>query len=88
MKKLYQLPRTGRKLLNMDLKSILVVGLLSVAAVPAQDVLAKGYAYQQVKVVSGIVTDEEGVAMPGVNVLEKVPTTERLLIRMAITDLT
>ena len=38
---------------------------------PSQDVLAKGYLYQQGIVVAGNVTDEQGVAMPGVNILEK-----------------
>ena len=71
MKKLYQLLRTGRQLLALDLKSFLVVGLLCVVGLPSQDVLAKGYLYQQGIVVAGNVTDEQGVAMPGVNVLEK-----------------
>ncbi|HEX6224038.1 MAG TPA: TonB-dependent receptor [Chryseolinea sp.] len=71
MKNLYELLRMGRQLPTLDLKSILVVGLLTVSGLPLQDVLAKGEMYQQEKVVSGTVTDEEGAVMPGVNVVEK-----------------
>ncbi len=71
MKKLYQLLRTGRQLLSLELKSFLVVGLQSFVGLPSQDVLAKGYLYQQGIVVSGNVKDEDGIAMPGVNILEK-----------------
>ena len=70
MKKLYELLRTGRQLLALDLKSFLVVGLLCIVGLPSQDVLAKGYMYQGI-VVAGNVTDDQGVAMPGVNVIEK-----------------
>lgn len=72
MKKLYELLRKGRQpLLALDLTSFVVVGLLSFVCLTSQDALAKGYAFQQGRVVSGTVTDEEGVAMPGVNVLER-----------------
>lgn len=71
MKKFYQLLRPGRQLLALGLKSFLVVGLLSFASLPMQDVLAKGYMYQQGIVVTGNVKDDEGVTMPGVNILEK-----------------
>jgi TonB-dependent starch-binding outer membrane protein SusC len=71
MKNLYQLLRTGRQLQALGLKSFLLVGMLSFVGLPSQDVLAKGYMYQEVKVVTGNVTDEEGAAMPGVNVVEK-----------------
>ena len=71
MKKLYQLLRTGHQLLALDFKSFLVVGLLSIVILSSQDMLAKGYMYQQGTVVTGNVTDDQGVAMPGVNVLEK-----------------
>jgi TonB-dependent starch-binding outer membrane protein SusC len=71
MKNLYQLLRTGRQLLTMDLKSFLTVGLLSFVGLPSQDVLARSYLYQEGKVVVGNVTDEEAGAMPGVNVVEK-----------------
>ncbi len=70
MKKLYKLLHMGRQLLALGLKSFLVVGLLSFV-LPSQDILAKGYLYQQGIVVTGNVTDEQGLAMPGVNVLEK-----------------
>lgn len=71
MKKLYQLLHTGRQLPAMGLKSFLVVGLLSFVSLPSQDLLAKGYVFQEVIVVTGNVTDEVGVALPGVNILEK-----------------
>lgn len=71
MKKLYQLLRTGRQLLSLELNSFLVVALLSFVGLPSQDLLAKGYVYQEGIVVSGNVKDEDGVAMPGVNILEK-----------------
>lgn len=71
MKKLYQLLRTGRELLTLGLKSFLLAGLLSFVSLMSQDVLAKGYLYQEEIVVTGNVTDEDGVAIPGVNVLEK-----------------
>lgn len=71
MKNLYELLRRGRQLPALGLKSILAVGLLTFAALPSQDAQAKGEMYQQEKVVSGTVTDDEGAAMPGVNVVEK-----------------
>src|SRR5688500_10713320 len=71
MKNLYQLLRTGHQLLTLYLKSFLVVGLLSFAGLPSQDVLARSYMYQEGRVVTGNITDEEGGAMPGVNVVEK-----------------
>src|SRR6267378_3296570 len=70
MKKLYPLRRTGRQPLTLDLNSLLVVGLFFVSLLP-QDVLAKGYVFQNGIVVTGNVKDEQGVALPGVNVLEK-----------------
>jgi len=71
MKNLYQRLRTGRQLPALGLKSFLVVGVLSLSTLQSQDVRAKGYIYQQGTVVSGNVKDEEGAAMPGVNILEK-----------------
>ena len=71
MKKLYELLRTGRQLLALDVKSFLVAGLLSFVSLISQDVLAKGNMYQEEIAVTGNVTDEEGVAIPGVNILEK-----------------
>lgn len=70
MKNLYQVLRTGRRLLALDLKSFLTVGLLSFVGLP-QDVLAKSYMYQQGIVVAGSVTDEAGAPLAGVNILEK-----------------
>ncbi|MEJ7646519.1 MAG: TonB-dependent receptor [Chryseolinea sp.] len=70
MKNLYQLLRAERQQLPVDLKSFLVVGLLTLVCLP-QNVVAKSYSYQQGISVAGNVKDEEGVAMPGVNVLEK-----------------
>jgi TonB-linked SusC/RagA family outer membrane protein len=71
MKNLYRLFRTERQLPALGLKSFLVVGFLLFVSLQSQDVLARGYRYQQGLVVSGNVKDEEGVAMPGVNILEK-----------------
>ncbi|MEP6738403.1 MAG: SusC/RagA family TonB-linked outer membrane protein [Chryseolinea sp.] len=71
MRKLYQLLLTGRQLLSLGLKSFLVVVLLSFVSLQSQDALAKGYLYQEGRVVNGTVTDEQGVATPGVNILEK-----------------
>jgi TonB-linked SusC/RagA family outer membrane protein len=70
MKNLYKMLHMGRLLLTLDLKSVLVGGLLFFVTLP-QEVLAKGYMYQEGKAVSGKVTDSEGEAMPGVNVVEK-----------------
>jgi iron complex outermembrane receptor protein len=70
MKKLCQLRRTGREPLTLDVKSFLIVGLFFVSLLP-QDVPAKGYVFQNGIVVTGNVKDEQGVALPGVNVLEK-----------------
>ncbi|AYB35781.1 SusC/RagA family TonB-linked outer membrane protein [Chryseolinea soli] len=63
--------RVGRQLPALGLKSFLAVGVLSFVTLQSQDVWAKGYMYQQGTVVSGNVKDEEGAAMPGVNILEK-----------------
>lgn len=63
--------RVGRQLPALGLKSFLVAGVLSFVALQSQDVRAEGYMYQQGTVVSGNVKDEEGAAMPGVNILEK-----------------
>jgi iron complex outermembrane receptor protein len=72
MKKLYQLPHPGSQLLALSLKCFLAVGLLSLICLPTPDVLAKSYLYQEVVVVvTGKVKDAEGVALPGVNVIEK-----------------
>jgi iron complex outermembrane receptor protein len=71
MKNLYQMLRVGRRLPALGLKSFLVVGVLSSVILQSQDVQAKGYLYQQGTIVSGNVKDEEGAAMPGVNILEK-----------------
>ncbi|SHG74715.1 iron complex outermembrane recepter protein [Chryseolinea serpens] len=71
MKNLYQMLRVGRQLPALGLKSFLVAGVLSFVALQSQDVRAEGYMYQQGTVVSGNVKDEEGAAMPGVNILEK-----------------
>ena len=71
MKKLYERLRPERQLLALGLNSFLVVALLSFVSLPTQDVLAKGYMYQQGIVVTGNVKDEEGATMPGVNILEK-----------------
>ncbi|WP_228450687.1 SusC/RagA family TonB-linked outer membrane protein [Chryseolinea soli] len=71
MKNLYQMLRVGRQLPALGLKSFLAVGVLSFVTLQSQDVWAKGYMYQQGTVVSGNVKDEEGAAMPGVNILEK-----------------
>ena len=59
MKKLYKLLRTGRRLPALDLKSLLVVGLLLFAGLPSRDVLARNYIYQGI-VVAGNVKDEAG----------------------------
>lgn len=71
MKNFYKLLRMGRKLPVQYVMSFMAVGLLSIAGLPPQDVLAKGHAYQEGIVVTGNVKDEEGIALPGVNVLEK-----------------
>ncbi|HEY5745478.1 MAG TPA: TonB-dependent receptor [Chryseolinea sp.] len=70
MRNFYQLLRTGRQLPALGLKSFLVVGLLSFVGLQSH-VLAKSYIYQEGKTVTGNVKDEEGVTMPGVNILEK-----------------
>ncbi|WP_416865716.1 MAG: SusC/RagA family TonB-linked outer membrane protein [Imperialibacter sp.] len=71
MKNLYQLLRAGRHLLAKGVKSFLIVGLLFFISLPSQDLLARGNMFQAGVVVTGSVTDEEGSAMPGVNILEK-----------------
>jgi TonB-linked SusC/RagA family outer membrane protein len=71
MKNLYWLLRTGCQLPALDLKSLVVLGLLSFVSFAPQDLLAKGYVFQDGIVVTGKVTDEEGVALPGVSILEK-----------------
>ncbi|MBA4054124.1 MAG: SusC/RagA family TonB-linked outer membrane protein, partial [Marivirga sp.] len=55
----------------MRLRSFLVVGLLLFVNLPSHDLQAKNFLLQDGRVVTGNVKDEEGVAMPGVNVLEK-----------------
>jgi TonB-dependent starch-binding outer membrane protein SusC len=71
MKNLYQMLHTGRRLLTLGFKSLMVAGLLLLGSLPSQELLAKNSMYQAGIVVSGTVTDEEGAAMPGVNILEK-----------------
>lgn len=71
MKILYQLLRTGRQLSTMSVRSCLLAGVLLLVGLPSRDLQAKGYVFQEGKVVSGIVTDEAGVALPGVNIIEK-----------------
>lgn len=71
MKNLYKRTLRGRMLPPLDLWSWLVMGLLSFMILCTQDVQANDHLFQQGRVVTGKVTDEEGVAMPGVNVLEK-----------------
>jgi TonB-linked SusC/RagA family outer membrane protein len=71
MKILYQLLRRGHQLSVPDLKSFLLIGLLSFVSLSYQDVLAKDHVYQQGIVVTGTVTDDDGVALPGANIVEK-----------------
>ncbi|MEJ1237414.1 TonB-dependent receptor [Chryseolinea sp. T2] len=71
MKKLYKLLCACRPLPPFGLTSSLVVGLLLVLILPSQGVMAKASVYLQSKIVTGRIIDEQGVAMPGVNVLEK-----------------
>ncbi|WOK09171.1 TonB-dependent receptor [Imperialibacter roseus] len=71
MKNFYQLLLTGRHPLAKGVKSFLIAGLLFFISLPSQDLLARGNMFQAGVVVTGNVTDEEGAAMPGVNILEK-----------------
>lgn len=71
MKKLYQLLRPGNELPALSRKCIMAVGLLCFIVLQGQELVAKSYAYQEEKVVTGNVKDSEGVAMPGVNIHEK-----------------
>jgi len=69
MKNFYQLLRSRSRLQALSFKFLLAVGLLSLCF-SSQEVLAKSN-YQQTIVVSGNVKDSDGVAMPGVNIVEK-----------------
>jgi len=69
MEKLYELFRTGRRLSSVGLKSVMIVGLLSFV-IPTLG-QAKGLLIQDGIVVTGNVTDEQGAALPGVNIIEK-----------------
>lgn len=71
MRIFYQLLCMGRQLPVMGLRSFLLVGLLSFVSLLSRELLAKGYVVQEGKVVTGNVTDEQGLALPGVNILEK-----------------
>jgi TonB-dependent starch-binding outer membrane protein SusC len=71
MKKLYELLHDGRQLLTLDVKSFLAIGLLSFISLQPQKLLAKDHSLQAEIVVTGSVKDENGVTMPGVNILEK-----------------
>jgi len=71
MKNLYQLLCIGCQLLTLNSRSLLVLGLLFLVSFQPQDLLAKGFVFQDGIVVTGKVTDGEGVALPGVNILEK-----------------
>jgi TonB-linked SusC/RagA family outer membrane protein len=69
MKKLYKLLRTDNPLRLLELKFLLAALLLS--SLPLQDLQAKEFFFQDGRVVTGTVKDEEGAALPGANVLEK-----------------
>ncbi|MGC3944783.1 MAG: SusC/RagA family TonB-linked outer membrane protein [Chryseolinea sp.] len=70
MKKLYKLLSTAREFPLTGLRSVVVLGLLLALILPSNGLQAKTY-FQDGKVVTGVVKDEEGVALPGTNVLEK-----------------
>ena len=71
MKTLYKHPHKGRLRLISDMKSFLAVTLLSFISFLPQELLASDYIFQREIVVTGIITDENGAALPGVNILEK-----------------
>ncbi len=71
MKKLYQMHRSRCQLSAFRLKFFVAAGLIFLVCFSSQDVLAKNYFFQQGIIVTGNVKDAEGVAMPGVNILEK-----------------
>ena len=71
MKEFYQLLCKGRELLSLDARSMCIAGLLCFIILPSQHVLAKGELLQDGVTVSGNVKDDEGMAIPGVNILEK-----------------
>lgn len=71
MKKVYRLLCMGCRLPAMGLRSLLVVGLLLAINLPSQELQAKAFLLQEGRVVTGNVKDDQGVVLPGVNILEK-----------------
>ncbi len=68
MRNLYQWLHPGRPLLT---STVIVIGLLSFISLQPQELLARVHSIQSEIVVTGTVKDENGIALPGVNILEK-----------------
>lgn len=71
MKNLYQLFCKGRDMAAKGFRLFLLLSMVGLAGSISQNALARNDMFQTGITISGTVTDEEGSAMPGVNILEK-----------------
>ncbi|MEQ9375333.1 MAG: TonB-dependent receptor [Imperialibacter sp.] len=71
MKNLYLLLCNGRDTATKGVRLFLLLGVVCLVGSFSQNAVAGSVIFQAGTTVSGTVTDEEGAAMPGVNILEK-----------------